>query len=150
MPDFQLGLADTSDLFQLEQDHVWNEILHRQVSQLLLLLILLFGFMINRRHMQGSFDIITVKKLLICHCHRHLRRVTCSALQCREQLNSVKSCCDVQRDWDIDCAMCFPCQNGTISPQRIQFFCIAQACNGSHELLQCIAGTLQWIISVTE
>lgn len=52
--------------------------------------------MFNRRHMQGSFDIKTVKKLLICHCHRHLRRATCSTLQCREQLHSVKSCCDKQ------------------------------------------------------
>lgn len=74
--------------------------------------------MFNRRHMQGSFGIKTVKKLLICHCHRHLRRATCSTLQCREQLNSVKSHCDKQRDWDIDCAMCFPCQNGKKPSQR--------------------------------
>lgn len=54
--------------------------------------------------MQGSFDIKTVKKLLICHCHRHLQRATCSTVQCRGQLNSVKSHCD--RGTEILIAQC--------------------------------------------
>lgn len=88
---------------------------------LLLLLILLFRFMFNRRHMQGSFNIKTVKKLLICHCHRHLWGATCSTFQGRQELESVKSQHDKQRDCDTDCAMCFPCQNGMNLSQRIPF-----------------------------
>lgn len=86
LPEFHLDLADTSDLFQHYQDHDWNKIIHRWVFQLLLLLILLFRFMFNRRHMQGSFHIKTVKKLLICHCHRHLWGATCSTFQGRQEL----------------------------------------------------------------
>lgn len=77
------------------------------MSQLLLLWILLFRFTFNRRHMQGSFAIKTVKKLLICHCHRHLQHspVRRATKQCENHSGK-------HEDWYIDCTMCFPCQTG--------------------------------------
>lgn len=100
--------------------------------------------MFNRRHMQGSFDIKTMKRLLICHCHRYLRRATCNTLYCREQQRSVRIHCDKQRDWDIDCAICFLCQRGTDPSQRIRFPTL------HNEMLRCTGSALQWVVQVTE